>query len=285
MQIIRNNLTAFILAVVIHLAFVAVMVFSLDWDSMSEKPKVNIIQATVVDEKKVLAEIEKLKKAEKRKINKETQRKKKAEKDLKKIKNARKKEEKKRKVEQKRLAELKKKQAAEKKKAQSLAKKRKAEDKKIKQQQQVETKRLKELEIKRKAEEQRLAEAAMQRSMEDELKKEKAAAAKKKKANTARDIQAMTEIEKYISLIHQDVTSSWILPANFKPGSKCTVRVKLIPGGDVADVKVSKCSGDTLFDRSVDAAVRRASPLPVPKDPYVFDKMRDIEFIFNPKSK
>jgi len=183
------------------------------------------------------------------------------------------------------LTYLKKQKATEKKKAQALAKKRKAQDEKIKQKQLAETKRLKELETRRKAEEQKLAEAAMQRSMEDELKKEKAAAVQKKKADTVRDKQAMTEIEKYISLIHQDVTSSWILPANFKPGSKCTVRVKLIPGGEVADVKVSKCSGDTLFDRSVDAAVRRASPLPVPKDPYVFDKMRDIEFIFNPKSK
>ena len=285
MQIIRNNLTAFILAVVIHLAFVVVMVFSLDWDSMSEKPKVDIIQATVVDEKKVLAEIDKLKKAEKRKVKKETDRKKKAERELRKIKQARKKEEKKRKVEQKRLTDLKKQKATEKKKAQALAKKRKAQDEKIKKKQLAETKRLKELETRRKAEEQKLAEAAMQRSMEDELKKEKAAAVQKKKADTVRDKQAMTEIEKYISLIHQDVTSSWILPANFKPGSKCTVRVKLIPGGEVADVKVSKCSGDTLFDRSVDAAVRRASPLPLPKDPYVFDKMRDSEFIFNPKSK
>ena len=285
MQIIRNNLTAFILAVVIHLAFVVVMVFSLDWDSMSEKPKVDIIQATVVDEKKVLAEIDKLKKAEKRKIKKETDRKKKAERELRKIKQARKKEEKKRKAEQKRLTDLKKQKATEKKKAQALSKKRKAQDEKIKQKQLAETKRLKELETRRKAEEQKLAEAAMQRRMEEELKKEKTAAVQKKKADTARDKQAMTEIEKYISLIHQDVTSSWILTANFKPGSKCTVRVKLIPGGEVADVKVSKCSGDTLFDRSVDAAVRRASPLPVPKDPYVFDKMRDIEFIFNPKSK
>jgi len=285
MQIIRNNLTAFILAVVIHLAFGVVMVFSLDWDSMSEKPKVDIIQATVVDEKKVLAEIDKLKKAEKRKIKKQTDRKKKAERELRKIKQARKKEEKKRKAEQKRLTNLKKQKATEKKKAQALAKKRKAQEEKIKKKQLAETKRLKERETRRKAEEQKLAEAAMQRSMEDELKKEKAAAVHKKKADTARDKQAMTEIEKYISLIHQDVTSSWILPANFKPGSKGTVRVKLIPGGEVADVKVSKCSGDTLFDRSVDAAVRRASPLPVPKDPYVFDKMRDIEFIFNPKSK
>jgi len=289
MAFIKNNLTAFSFAVLIHVAFVGVMVFSLDWESAPE-PKVNVVKATVVDEKRVLAEIEKLKKAEKRKLDKEKKRKKNAEKDLQKIKNARKKEEKKRKQEQKRLAELKKLKAKEKKEAKVRAKKQKAEDKKRKEKRVAENKRLKEVEDKRKAVERRLAEVELQRKLDEELKKDEAAAIRKnkeltakKKQDAARDKRAGTEIDKFIGLIHQDVTSSWILPANFKAGSKCNVRVKLIPGGEVADVKLSKCSGGVLFERSVSAAVRRASPLPVPKDLYIFDKMRDINFIFDPK--
>jgi colicin import membrane protein len=34
------------------------------------------------------------------------------------------------------------------------------------------------------------------------------------------------------------------------------------------------------FQRSVEAAVRKASPLPAPPDPEVFD--REIEFVFEP---
>ncbi len=277
---IKNNLGAFILAVLIHVGFVVLMIFSLDWDSAPE-PVVNVVKATVVNEKQVLAEIEKLKKAEKRKLDNEKNRKKKAEKELQKIKKARQKEEEKRKKEQKRIVDLKKLKEKEKKEAEELAIKRKMEQKKIEEKQAVETKRLKEVEKKRKEEERKLAEAEFQRKLDEEILNEQAAV-NKREADTERDRRALTEVEKFISLIHQDVTSSWILPANFKSGSRCTVRVKIIPGGEVADVKVSKCTGGVLFERSVDAAVRRASPLPVPKDPYVFDKIRDIDFLFNP---
>ncbi|NOX43481.1 MAG: cell envelope integrity protein TolA [Gammaproteobacteria bacterium] len=296
MTFVKNNLTAFIFAILIHVGFVALMVFSLDWDSAPE-PTVNIIKATIVDEKKVLAEIEKLKNAEKRKLDKEKNRQNEAKKELDKIKKARQNEEKKRKEEQqkvkneqqkvkneqKRLADLKKLEEEEKKKAEALAKKHEENEKKIKEKQAAETKRLEALEEQRKDVERKLAEADFQRVLDEEYKKDKAAAESKKKQDAARDVRVATEIEKFIALIHQDVTSSWILPVNFKSGSKCTVRVKIIPGGEVADVKVSKCSGGTLFERSVDAAVRRASPLPVPRDPDVFDKMRDIDFLFNPK--
>lgn len=283
-SLIFNNFRAFTFAVLIHIGFVAVMIFSFDWQSEPE-PKVDIVKATVVDEKKVLAEIDKLKKAEQRKLKKEKDRKRKAEKDLKKIKKQRKQEEIKRKKEQARLAKLKKQKAKAKKEAEVLAEKRKEEDKKIKQQQAVETKRLKELEKKRKKEEQKLAEAAMQRELDEELKKEKAADKKKKQQDSAREKQAMTEIQLYKSKITADVEAAWRWQVNFKPGSKCTVTVKLIPGGEVADVKTSKCVGGALFETSVIAAVRRASPLPVSPDPYIFDKMRDIEFLFIPNKK
>jgi len=279
--LIKNKLIPIILAVLIHVGFVALMVLSLDWDSEPD-PVVNIVQATVVNEKQVLAEIEKLKKAERRKRNKEKKRKNKAEKELQKIKKARKKEESKRKKEQKRLAELKKQNKKKTEEARQLDLKNKEDRKKAKEKQDDESKRFKEIADKRKKEERRLAEIEFQKKLDEELRNEAAETVIKKKTDLARNKNALTEIEKFIILIIEDVSGSWILPANFKKGSKCTVRVKIIPGGDVADVNVSKCNGGVLFERSVDAAVRRASPLPVPKDPFVFDKMRDINFIFNP---
>ena len=51
-------------------------------------------------------------------------------------------------------------------------------------------------------------------------------------------------------------------------------------------VVVSGCNnGDELFSSSVLAAVNKASPLPVPKDPFVFDQMRNINFVFKPSEK
>lgn len=59
--------------------------------------------------------------------------------------------------------------------------------------------------------------------------------------------------------------------------------VKLIPTGDVVTHELSRCSGDEIFSRSVEAAVQKASPLPVPKDPDAFNLMRDINFVFKPQ--
>jgi colicin import membrane protein len=51
----------------------------------------------------------------------------------------------------------------------------------------------------------------------------------------------------------------------------------------VFDAIVTKSSGDAAFDRSVEAAVKKASPLPPPQNPELFD--RDLEFIFTYSDK
>ncbi len=50
------------------------------------------------------------------------------------------------------------------------------------------------------------------------------------------------------------------------------------PGGEVLTVEVLRCTGSAALRRSVEAAVYRASPLPPPPDPELFE--REIEFTF-----
>ncbi|VAX00785.1 hypothetical protein MNBD_GAMMA19-1108, partial [hydrothermal vent metagenome] len=52
-------------------------------------------------------------------------------------------------------------------------------------------------------------------------------------------------------------------------------------GGEVVNVTVTQCVGDDVFRRSVEAAVYKASPLPRPSDPALFE--RQILFNFKPK--
>jgi len=86
---------------------------------------------------------------------------------------------------------------------------------------------------------------------------------------------------RYIADIKNKVERNWIRPASARSSSSCKVAVSQIPGGEVVNVTVTQCIGDDVFLRSVEAAVYKASPLPRPSDPALFE--RQILFNFKPK--
>ena len=94
--------------------------------------------------------------------------------------------------------------------------------------------------------------------------------------------RAESALSQFIPYIQQKVQNSWRRPAGSPPGLSCVIQVKLIPGGEVVSAKVVQGSGDVLFDRSVETAVLKASPLPLPDDPAMFKYFREINFRFVP---
>ena len=109
-------------------------------------------------------------------------------------------------------------------------------------------------------------------------------AAEQAQLNAENEKRAQSEIQKYVGLIKQKVERKWLKPASAKPGMSCEVFVRLIPGGQVAHVEITQSSGDGIFDSSVEKAVRKAEPFPVPPDPDLFDRFRDVRFIFKPEA-
>ncbi|HID50378.1 MAG TPA: cell envelope integrity protein TolA, partial [Chromatiales bacterium] len=99
--------------------------------------------------------------------------------------------------------------------------------------------------------------------------------------------QAMqSEIRKHEALIKQQITRHWQIPPGTPDNRLCEVRVRLIPSGEVVDVTITRSSGDPAFDRSVEAAVYRAAPLPVPSvESGLFDQFREVIFQFEPRSR
>jgi colicin import membrane protein len=78
------------------------------------------------------------------------------------------------------------------------------------------------------------------------------------------------------------VTRAWIKPPSAQPGISCIVSVTQVPGGTVTEVHVNSCSiNDAALRESVEAAVLRASPLPPPPDPALFE--RNLELTFAPQ--
>jgi len=180
----------------------------------------------------------------------------------------------------------KRKQADEKKRRQQQQQARLKKKQEAEQQRRLkETKRKKQAEAKRKrlAEQRRKKEEEQRQKFAEQSLKEQVAAEEKRRQEEARAARALAEADKYKALIRQKVSRSWNRPPGTAKGLQNIVRVRLVPGGEVLEATVVRSSGVPLFDRSVENAVYKASPLPLPPDPELFDYFRDIEFLFNPE--
>ena len=269
-QAVRENPRAVIYAVLMHLVLLLLLVFSLDWTPKAIKPGSNKpIQAQLVDVSKLKA-IEEKKQAEQQRIKEE-----KRKLEQQKLRKAEAERNKKIEQDKKRKAE------AERTKKAEQEKKRKVEAERTKKAEQ-EKKRKAEVERKKKAEQEKKRKAEAERK-----KKAEAEAARRKEAEQALQAQLAEEqaqhaLSEYIPHIQAKIQRNWLRPPGSSAGLSCMILVKLIPGGEVVDAKVVRSSGDPLFDRSVETAVLKASPLPLPQDTAMFKHFREIQFVFIP---
>lgn len=84
--------------------------------------------------------------------------------------------------------------------------------------------------------------------------------------------------EEYVTAIMARISQFWVRPASAQPGIKCTVHLTQIAGGEVTHVTVENCNGDEAVRQSVQTAVYRASPLPAPPDPALFQSNIIVTF-------
>lgn len=192
----------------------------------------------------------------------------------------------KRKAEQQRQAAEKKKReeaaakAAAEKKAKEAAIKAKAEaDKKAAEQKKAEQQKA--------AEQKKIAQQqAAEKELFDRLFEEQLAAEQKEQEQARLQAERAMAIESdFMDQIRAHVSSYWRYPSVVKPEQEVTVKISLVPTGQVVQVVVTKGSGNALLDSSVVAAVNQASPLPVPKDMQVFEKsFRNFTMKFRPEN-
>lgn len=90
-------------------------------------------------------------------------------------------------------------------------------------------------------------------------------------------------IDQYKARILQAIGGYWVVPAGANDSLKTQLLIKLAPGGAVLTVQMLRSSGNVALDRSAEVAVYKASPLPVPKDPAIFDKFRLLRLTVSPK--
>lgn len=129
-------------------------------------------------------------------------------------------------------------------------------------------------------ERRRAAEAELRQQLDEEDQQQIAAEQKRLAAVRAQHLRS--EVARYTALITQKVERNWIRPSDVKSGFSCMVAVQLMPGGGVVRASVVRSCGNAMLDRSVEAAVYKSTPLPVPGDPEMFNEFRELQFKFKP---
>lgn len=130
------------------------------------------------------------------------------------------------------------------------------------------------------AERRRQEEIERQRQENERLRAEAEAARQAELAAESSRLEAMQANAKaaYVFAIQQRIQSRWVRPPTATDGLECIVNIRQAPGGEVLSVSIGRCNGDETVRRSIENAVKIASPLPMPEDPSVFERNIQLEF-------
>lgn len=259
---------AFFYAVLVHLALVAVIAIGFRWQ-VKPAPPAKPVQAKAVNDAETRKEIERRKEQERERALQEAKKKREQEE------RERKAADEQRRQEQAKLAEQKRKEE-DKRKAVEAEKQKKEERR------QADIRQKKEAEERRKAAESSLKE---QLASEEKERSEAKLKAEQAKAKAEAEARALSELARIEGLIRQKVERNWVRPAGWTKGMECTVRVRLAPTGEVINATVARSSGNDAFDRSVQNAVYKASPLPIGDDKSLFEHFRELELRFRPEGQ
>jgi colicin import membrane protein len=262
---------------------VVLLLVGLNLDLMPRRPPQPVrlaIQATVVDAKtlreRAAAQERSERQAEQRRQQQELERQREAER---------------RQLEQKRVAderikeqrEARERQVAEERKRREQAEQKRRAEAKQKQEAEKARQARAEEDRRKAAEQKRVAEEARRKAdaerREAQRKNELQSAIAAEEALNAAEESGL--LDQYLEVIRQKVERNWIRPASARAGISCVVLVTQMPGGDVVNARVTECNGDAAVVRSIEIAVLRSSPLPLPPDPALFE--RNLKFVFKPE--
>lgn len=288
-------------AIIVHVAAGVLLVLNIDWPThvvSSPRSEPAPVQASVVSE----AEIQKQMAAIEEKEQAEQRRQQEAQEKLEELLQQKE-------AEEQRLAEIKERQEQERREAEELAKRKEQEQQELarlqeeeerKRQEEEERRRQEEAERQRqeKAERKRQEEAERQRQAEEERKRREAEEQRQRELAAERERQQQLQqrleqerlerrvesaLSQYIPIIQQKVGRNWNRPAGLRDNIEAHVNVRLSQTGEVISARIVRSSGNAVFDRSVENAVLKASPLPIPQEQGVNEEFRNMTLRFRPQ--
>ncbi|MDN5752866.1 MAG: cell envelope integrity protein TolA [Nitrosospira sp.] len=110
----------------------------------------------------------------------------------------------------------------------------------------------------------------------EQLQREQQEASKKAQAQAAAQSRLANEIDEYKAKILAKIKSRIVIPPDLPGNPVAEFDVTLLPDGDVLDAKLRKSSGFAAFDSAVERAIFLSKPLPLPPEPALFPKFRNL---------
>jgi colicin import membrane protein len=144
---------------------------------------------------------------------------------------------------------------------------------------------------KREREKKKDDEAAKKREKEDAAKKKRDDEAKRKEderakreAEKAREEAAQArkkEFDSYVDRIRTRIRQRANVPDTVVGNPEVQVLIRVLPGGEVLDIAITKRSGNPTYDSAIERGIRSASPLPVPPaNSELFPQFRELNLNF-----
>lgn len=123
---------------------------------------------------------------------------------------------------------------------------------------------------------QQLQEQKAAKEAEAQLQREQAA------ANQAAQAASQSKVNDFKNRIQSKIKRFIILPSDMQGNPQAEFDVILLPSGDVLSVKLTRSSGNSVYDSAVERAIYKAQPLPLPPEPSLFSKFRELHLQFRP---
>ncbi len=140
---------------------------------------------------------------------------------------------------------------------------------------------------KRKLEQQKAAEAERLKREQEKQQQELARLAREQEALN-RQLQAQAAagqarlVDDYRGRIVTKIKRFIVMPPDVPGNPEAQFDVVLLPSGEVLSAKLRKSSGHPAYDQAVERAILKAQPLPLPPDPALFANFRNLELKFRP---
>lgn len=159
-------------------------------------------------------------------------------------------------------------------KAKELEKEKKREEEEKKK---AEKNALKQMEAKRQENEKLKQERALQEQQREIARQQQEAA----DALASQRAAAQSRMESdYKGRIRDKIKRAIIVPPDVPGNPQAEFDVTLMPTGEVLNAKLIRSSGNAAYDNAVERAIYKAQPLPLPPDASLFSRFRELQLKF-----